>query len=107
MVVNVSDSGLLVDSATRLLPGTHVDVHVVTREGRVLVRSRVTRAYVFALTADVIRYHGALAFDRLVDTSAVGYALPPVLFAGADDVGSDYPESNLPNTVVVGDRLSA
>lgn len=69
VVVNVSNSGLLVEGAARLLPGTHVDVHVVTRDGRVLVRSRVTRAYVCALEADAVRDRGALAFEWTVDTT--------------------------------------
>jgi hypothetical protein len=68
--VDASDSGMLVEGA-RLLPGTHVDVHVVTVEGRVLVRSRVVRAYVAALRGDAVVYRGALAFDRAVDTTAV------------------------------------
>jgi hypothetical protein len=70
LVVDASDDGLLVEGA-RLLPGTHVDVHVVTVEGRVLVRSRVVRAYVVALRGDAVVYRGALAFDRAVDTTAV------------------------------------
>ena len=68
VVIDVSNAGVLVRSPGRLLPGTHVDVHVVTWDGRVLVRSRVVRAYVCALQADAIWYHGALAFDRLIET---------------------------------------
>ena len=56
-------------SSARLLPGTHVDVHVVTWNGRVLVRSRIVRASVCALQADAIWYQSALAFERLVDTA--------------------------------------
>lgn len=66
-VVDVSSAGLLVEGAARLLPGTHLDVHVVTRDGRILVRSRVIRAYVSALKSDLVRYRGALAFDRPID----------------------------------------
>lgn len=68
VVVNVSNSGALVQSASRLLPGIHVEVHVATWDGRVLARSRVIRAYVCALQADAIWYHGAPAFDRLIGT---------------------------------------
>ena len=70
VVLDVSNSGILVEGFTRLVPGTHVDVHVVAREGRVLVRSLVVRAYVAELTADTVKYRGALAFDRVVDTNA-------------------------------------
>jgi hypothetical protein len=69
-VVDVSDAGVLVLSPVRLLPGTHADVHVVTWNGRVLVRSRIVRAYVCALQADAIWYQGALAFERVIDTAA-------------------------------------
>src|SRR4029079_8031036 len=69
-VVDIGDAGALVEGTVRLLPGTHVEVHVVTREGRTLVRSRVTRASVFAVTADTLRYRAALAFDMRVNTAA-------------------------------------
>ena len=75
-VVDVSNTGMLVEGCARLLPGTHLDVHVTTLAGRVLVRSRVVRAHVAALQADVICYRGALAFDRSIDTRARGYDVP-------------------------------
>ena len=71
-VVDVSDHGVLVEAAARLLPGARVDLHVVGRHGRVLVRSRVVRAHVCALRADLVRYHAALVFDAPVDTTADG-----------------------------------
>jgi hypothetical protein len=67
-VVDVSSAGALVEGEARLLPGTHVEVHVIARTGRVLVRSRVVRAYVAALWSDRVVYHGALAFDQPIDT---------------------------------------
>ena len=78
-VLDLSDAGALVEGAARLLPGTHVDVHVVTRDGRVLVRSRIARAYVSHVEASAIRYRGALDFDREVDTSAAEIRVPDVL----------------------------
>src|SRR5512139_1569363 len=65
-VVDVSNSGVLVEGPSRLLPNTHLDVHLVTRAGRVLVRCRVVRACVCHLEADLIRYRVALAFERSV-----------------------------------------
>jgi hypothetical protein len=67
-VVDVSDAGVLVEGAARLLPGTHVEVHVVTVAGRVLARTRVVRAWVSALPQEGVRYRTALAFERRVDT---------------------------------------
>jgi hypothetical protein len=72
-VVDVSDAGVLVEGAARLLPGTHVEVHVMTTDGRVLVRTRVVRAWVSAL-GDGVRYRSALAFEHCVNTAAA----PPV-----------------------------
>ena len=76
LLVDVSDAGALVEGQVRLLPGTHVDVHVVTRDGRVLVRSRVSRCVVVSLKADVVCYRGALVFDRPIDTAAAGEVMP-------------------------------
>jgi PilZ domain-containing protein len=77
-VVDISSGGALLDGDNRLLPGTHVDVHVTTRDGRVLVRARVVRASVVRLRADVVGYHAALAFEASVDTLTRGYAVPAV-----------------------------
>jgi hypothetical protein len=67
-VVDISSSGVLLEGLTRLLPNTHTDIHIVTRNGRVLVRARVVRALVWRLERDVVCYRTALAFDTVVDT---------------------------------------
>ena len=72
-VVDISASGVLVEGDVRLLPGTHIDVHVINADGRLLVRSRVVRAYISELTSKLLTYRGAFAFERHID---VGYALP-------------------------------
>jgi hypothetical protein len=69
VVLDVSSGGAFVQGEARLLPGTHVDVHVITPAGRVLVRSRVVRAFVAQLCRDRVEYRGALAFERPVDVS--------------------------------------
>jgi hypothetical protein len=66
-VINVSPLGVLVEGPTRLLPGTHLDVHVTSAQGRIPIRARVVRYHVWSLTADVIQYRGALAFGVLVE----------------------------------------
>ena len=68
-VVDLSDAGALVEGTVRLLPGTRIDVHVMTRGGRVLTRTRVIRARVSDLAADRVTYQAALAFDAPVDSS--------------------------------------
>lgn len=88
-LVDLSANGALVEGDARLLPGTHVDVHVVTTDGRVLVRSRVVRAYVSALSRDRMTYRTALAFDHHVDIT--GYSVPAAGAHSAANSGSAYP----------------
>jgi hypothetical protein len=76
LVSNLSPFGALLEGDSRLLPNTHVDVHLTTRHGRILVRARVVRVIVFRLRADVVTYRAAVAFDGTVDTSVHGYAVP-------------------------------
>ena len=90
-VRDLADGGALVEGA-RLLPGTHVTVHVTTGEGRVLVRSRVVRAWVCALAADAVAYRAALVFERPLHTAPVGYAIPCVRTPAADAQGNPYPD---------------
>ena len=90
-IVDVSGLGALVESTVRLVPGARVDAHVMTRDGRVLVRSRVVRAIVSALRPDAVSYRVALVFDEPVDTSASGYPLPTTTVERASDPGSSYP----------------
>jgi hypothetical protein len=66
-VINLSSSGMLVEGTARLLPGTHVDIHVIAAQGRSLVRARVVRSAVISVTADVIEYRSALAFGAQID----------------------------------------
>ncbi len=68
VVLDASNWGALAETTARLLPGRHLDVHIVTSGGRTLVRSRVARAYVCRVQSDAIHYHTALAFEQAVDT---------------------------------------
>ena len=90
-VVDASGYGALIETRERLLPGRHLDIHLVAAAGRVLVRARVTRAYVCRLQADAVDYRAALAFDQAVDTRPPGYAIPVVGQTVADDEGIGYP----------------
>jgi hypothetical protein len=80
-VLDVSDSGALVEGVSRLLPGTRVDVHVVPHGGRVLLRSRVVRSFVNSVDADGVTYRSGLAFEQRVDTAAS----VPVVIEVADE----------------------
>ena len=69
VVLDLTDAGVCVEGRARLLPGRRIDVHVVTRSGRVLVRATVTRAHVSEVRADALTYQAALSFDHPIDTS--------------------------------------
>jgi len=45
-IVDASSWGVLAETAERLLPGRQLDIHVMTAQGRTLVRCRVIRAFV-------------------------------------------------------------
>lgn len=94
-VVNISSSGALVEGHTRLLPGTRAEVHVITRHGRALVRTRVIRASVWRLAADIVCYRTALAFETAVDTEVDGYPIPMENPVNAGGPGNPYPSTDV------------
>ena len=92
-VVDISNTGLLAEGEARLLLGTHVDVHIITADGRLLVRSRIARACVVHVDPACVRYRGALTFERAIDTSPAGYAIPSILSIPDSPGGIVYPEA--------------
>ena len=106
-VVDASSSGALTETRERLLPGRHLDVHIVVSMGRVLVRARVTRAYVWRLQADAIDYRAALAFDQAIDVRPVGYVVPFTALTPGDVQGTAYPPGVPNSEIEFTDRLSA
>lgn len=69
-VVDIADTGVLIEGPFRLVPGARVDVHVITRKGRVLVRSTVSRSHIISVTAARVEYRAGLQFDQPVDCSS-------------------------------------
>jgi hypothetical protein len=72
-VVDLSSGGVLVEAATRLMPGATVELHVTLANARRPVRAHVARCHVAAL--DPLRgitYRAALAFDRPLDRTSPG-----------------------------------
>jgi hypothetical protein len=94
-VVNISPSGALVEGTTRLLPGTRAEVHVVTRHGRMLVRTRVVRSLVWRLEPDLVCYRTALAFDTSIDTEVEGYSVPAEIPGNDGGQGTLYPSTEV------------
>ena len=93
-VVDISDLGAQVEGPARLLPGTRVDIHVIARDGRVLMRSRVVHAFVCALRADGIRYRAGVVFDRPIDSAPFGYPVPSPLDQQPEQPGTAYPATD-------------
>jgi hypothetical protein len=71
-VIDIGGHGVLVEGGMRLTPGARLDLHVVARSGRVLVRSTVTRAWVSQLRSDAVTYRAGIRFDHPVDIDAGG-----------------------------------
>lgn len=91
-VVDASTWGALMETTERLLPGRHLDLHIVSAEGRMLIRARVARAFVVKLEPDAVHYQVAFSFDHAVDVRAVGYALPSPLLPPEMERGMPYPD---------------
>jgi hypothetical protein len=106
-VVDLSDTGSLVEGTARLIPGTRVETHIVTRAGRILVRSRVVRASVSRLDEGGVTYRCALAFEQPVDTSVSGYGVPDVQLSAPLPLGTTYPPTHTVANRLDEERLSA
>jgi len=93
-VVDVSPLGALVEGTQRLLPGTHVEVHINGGRGRVLLRARVVRCLVWSLASDALHYRGALAFASALDLADGGYLLPEGFDQVQESRGGAYPAAS-------------
>jgi hypothetical protein len=107
VVLDASSWGALLGTTERLLPGRHLDVHIVTPSGRTLVRSRVVRAFVYHLQPDAIHYRAALTFEHPIDARACGRASPPVLTASLGTPGAPQLTHNCSSDIVFDERLTA
>ena len=107
VVLDTSNWGALTETSERLLPGRHLDVHIVTPTGRALVRSRVARAFVCRLEPDAIYYRSALAFDQPIDTRASGYAQPSALASLPNAQDKAYSHRSDSGDIVFDERLTA
>jgi hypothetical protein len=76
VVRDISHHGAFVGGIDRLLPGRAIDVHIITGVGRVLVRARVVRCEVHAVSASSVHYQAALAFVNPIDAAESGNSVP-------------------------------
>jgi len=76
-VIDISTSGILLDTPLRLLPGSTVDIQMSTHRHHVYVRGQVVRCSVVHVRP-AICYRGAIAFERPIDLQRDrdGYHVP-------------------------------
>ena len=68
VVIDLSTCGALVEAARPLRPGSRVEVHLEHEQRRALLKARVTRCSVAALSTETgVTYRAALAFDENCD----------------------------------------
>lgn len=65
VLVNISSRAALIESATRLRPGSLTELQLCGDGARASVRGRVERCHVVGL--DPLRYHGVVVFEDRVD----------------------------------------
>jgi hypothetical protein len=63
-VLDVSVDGALIETAHRLLPGSCVELQIVSQDRRVSIKGRVLRCAVARLRASGVWYRGAIAFEH-------------------------------------------
>jgi hypothetical protein len=68
-LVNVSDSGVLIETNCQLFPGRTTDVFVKLRGERLALRASVVRSSLHSLTAEGLVYRSALHFERIIGLS--------------------------------------
>ncbi|MEP7310082.1 MAG: PilZ domain-containing protein [Acidobacteriota bacterium] len=68
-VVDMSSGGVLVESRHRLMPGSTVELYLRReKQPATVVRGQVVRCHVVRLGENMVRYHGAIAFERYLRT---------------------------------------
>jgi hypothetical protein len=65
-LVNVSESGVLIETNCQLFPGRTTDVFVKLKGERLALRATVVRSSIHALTSDGLIYRSALHFEQII-----------------------------------------
>jgi hypothetical protein len=75
-LINISSSGLLVESTSKLSSGATYDLEFDGPNGPFLVKARFIRSDVGRVDGRGVRYHSAAAFDRELDLAGGRVAAP-------------------------------
>jgi hypothetical protein len=70
-VLNLSSLGALIQSTTRLVPNSRVELRFGRNGQARTIRARIVRSYVCAIDSDVVFYRSALAFDQILEFSTI------------------------------------
>ena len=66
-IVDISNGGVLVETASQILPGAPVEIFLVAADQRWLVKGRIVRCQVSAIMPERgVRYRAAMAFNEPV-----------------------------------------
>jgi hypothetical protein len=108
-LLNLSSNGAQIEATSRLLPGTCVELQLVTKDRRWLRSAQVLRCHVSALLPEGgVRYRAALRFSEALDLprggaggappapandegGATGYCVPMAGRRTKSFTGNDYP----------------
>jgi hypothetical protein len=66
-LLNISSTGLLVESASKFMPDSVSELHLLGSEKTLIVPARFVRSEVAAVNGLGVRYHTAAVFDRAID----------------------------------------
>jgi CheY-like chemotaxis protein len=87
-LVNISSSGVLVESGSKLVPGTATELHLRGPQANLVVPVRFVRSEIARIDSLGVRYHAAGTFGSAIDLTgpverpAPGSAPPPQALAG-------------------------
>jgi len=84
-LVNISSSGVLVETGSKLAPGSTTELHLTGPGGALVVPVRFIRSEIASVGALGVKYHAAGAFDRAIDLAGPRReqkpATPPAVLA--------------------------
>ena len=73
-LLNISSSGLLVETTAKLQPGTAVQLHIMSPDGEIVLPARFVRSEVADVDGRGVKYRAAAAFDRQLERLAASRA---------------------------------
>jgi CheY-like chemotaxis protein len=76
-LVNISSSGVLLESGSKFVPGSSTELHLTGPEGNLVVPVRFIRSEIARIDGLGVKYHAAAAFAREIDLASPRAAAAP------------------------------